>query len=375
MADVYRADDLVAGRPVAVKVLRALQATDLRRFASEADALARLDHPSIVRLLDRGEQDGVPYLVLDLVDGEALSSALSRGPLPEPAVVAVGAEVAAGLAHAHEAGIVHRDVKPSNVLVDRDGHAHLADFGIARLHEASTLTAAGTVVGTACYLAPEQVSGGPTRPPADVYALGLVLLEALTGSRAFPGGPAESSIARLQRDPVMPEGIAPWLAETLTSMTNRDPDRRPDATQVAVALTEGTAAPLAGRPAAAVAAARAAEEPETTAMVANPQTEVLPVPLLPAPAPSGAAGAADADRPARRRRLAWWSAAAAVLVGLAALIGVNADRGAKGIPATADTSTTVPTTVVTTTTTTPPTTATPSAPAAPKGKGHNKRND
>ena len=131
-ADVFRADDLATGRLVAVKVLRAATPTDLRRFELEAETLSSLDHAAIVRMCDDGDHDGVPYLVLDLIDGEPLSAVLLRGPLSEDEVARVGAVLADALAHAHALGVVHRDVKPGNVLFDRDGGVHLTDFGIAR---------------------------------------------------------------------------------------------------------------------------------------------------------------------------------------------------------------------------------------------------
>ena len=183
-ADVFHAEDLTTGRPVAVKVLRGATSTDLRRFECEAETLRRLDHPAIVRMCDDGEHDGVPYLVLDLVDGESLATRLQRGPLSENEVRAMGVRLASALASAHSLGVVHRDVKPGNVLFDRAGDAHLTDFGIARLTDMTAITSTGFVIGTAAYLAPEQVTGEGLTPASDDLALGsLILLEALTGER------------------------------------------------------------------------------------------------------------------------------------------------------------------------------------------------
>ena len=208
-ADVFQADDLTTGRPVAVKVLRGASATDLRRFEYEAETLRRLDHPAIVRMCDDGEHEGVPYLVLDLVDGESLATRLENGPLPDDEARAMGARLAGALAYAHSLGVVHRDVKPGNVLFDEAGAAHLTDFGIARLTDMTAITSTGFVIGTAAYLSPEQVTGSVATPASDVYALGLVILEALTGERAYPGAPSEAALARLQRSPEIPAAVPP----------------------------------------------------------------------------------------------------------------------------------------------------------------------
>jgi serine/threonine protein kinase len=235
-ADVYRADDLDRAEAVAVKVLRAVAPEDLRRFDVEAETLERLNHPAIVRLRDQGDDDGTPYLVLDLVDGEALSSRLERGPLSEEEVAGMGAVLAEALAHAHALGVIHRDVKPGNVLLDGYGNTHITDFGIARLTDRTSITATGLVIGTAAYLAPEQVKGEAVGPATDVYALGLVLLEALTGERAYTGTPSEAALARLRHAPVVPPQTSPALAAALMSMTAEDPARRPTAAEVSRAL-------------------------------------------------------------------------------------------------------------------------------------------
>jgi uncharacterized membrane protein YgcG len=148
----------------------------------------------------------------------------------------MGTTLAGALAHVHANGVVHRDVKPGNVLLDGDGRAQLTDFGIARLVDATRVTATGLVVGTAAYMAPEQVRGEVVGPPADIYALGLVLLEAVTGRREFEGGALESAIARLHRSPVVPPSVPEPLASTVRRMTATDPADRPAASEVAAAL-------------------------------------------------------------------------------------------------------------------------------------------
>jgi eukaryotic-like serine/threonine-protein kinase len=245
MADVHEATDTRLDRRVAVKLLREVAAseTDRARFLSEARLLGRLSHPHLVGVLDAGIDDERPFLVLQLVRGRTLSQALGE-PLPPSRVARLGADIAAALEHVHAAGVVHRDVKPGNVLVDEDGSARLADFGIARVvDETHHHTRTGTVMGTIAYLAPEQVAGEPVTTAVDIYALGLVLLEALTGARPYAGTSVESALARLHRPPELPATLPPQWAALLAAMTARDPAARPTAAQVAARLRAGLPAP------------------------------------------------------------------------------------------------------------------------------------
>lgn len=244
MAEVHRVTDLVDGRAYAVKVMRGAEPGLEDRFRREVAALARLDHPGLVRLHRAGAHRGDGYLLLDLADGPPLSQALSDGPAGFDRTVALGQQVAAALAHVHRAGLVHRDVKPSNILLHRD-RALLADFGIARLPGAPALTLTGQVIGSAPYLAPEQVEGELAGPPADVYALGLVLIECLTGARCYPGTYVESAIARLHHAPEIP-AVPAWLRDVLVAMTARQPTRRPPAGAVAEALARRDSAGAVG---------------------------------------------------------------------------------------------------------------------------------
>ncbi len=244
MADVHRATDSTLERSVAVKVLRdvAGDETARHRFVAEARTLARLSHRNLVTVLDAGigEDDDRPFLVMELVEGRSLDDALRAGPLPPEDAASVGAQLAAGLAYAHERGVVHRDVKPGNVLLSHDGRVKLADFGIARLlGDTARHTRTGTAIGTAAYLAPEQVRGEDVTGAADTYSLGLVLLESLTGTRAFPGSPTEAALARLQRDPEVPDTLGEGWVTLLTAMTASDPADRPEAAEVARLLAEG----------------------------------------------------------------------------------------------------------------------------------------
>lgn len=189
MGEVWRAEDTVLGRIVALKVLLPALSGDpgfAERFRTEARAMAALSDPNIVEVYDYGQDQGVAYLVMQLVPGEALYSLLSRvGPLPAPQAMGLVAQAARALHQAHSIGIVHRDVKPGNLLIRPDGRLVLTDFGIARIVAADRFTAAGDIVGTASYLAPEQVLGAPVGPAADIYALGVVAYECLAGVLPF----------------------------------------------------------------------------------------------------------------------------------------------------------------------------------------------
>jgi eukaryotic-like serine/threonine-protein kinase len=235
MASVWRATDEVLGRPVAVKVLHDRLARDrevMARFRREAVAAARLSHPAVVRVFDTGEEDGVSYIVLELSEGQTLQDLLERdAPLPPAEAVAIVRSVLQGLAHAHRLGVVHRDVKPSNILLDGNGHVKVADFGIAKASFAEDLTTTGNLMGTARYLAPEQVEGGPIDARADLYAAGIVLYELLTGRPPFE---AETNLAaatmRLTEEPRPPGSLRSGIPRSLDAVVMkalaRDPDRR-----------------------------------------------------------------------------------------------------------------------------------------------------
>ncbi|WP_344407349.1 protein kinase domain-containing protein, partial [Dactylosporangium fulvum] len=190
MAEVRRGFDRRLERPVAIKVLHRAGLDDpamLTRFDREARTVARLAHPNIVAVHDVGTDDGVPYLVMELVEGRSLAEALAGGPLAVREVARVGTQVCDALAAAHAAGVVHRDVKPANILLSATGHVKVCDFGIARLPGAAQvhLTASATALGTTAYMAPEQAASGQVDARADLYALGCVLFEMLTGRPPF----------------------------------------------------------------------------------------------------------------------------------------------------------------------------------------------
>ncbi len=191
MSTVYRAFDQTLERQVAIKLLHRQIADDpdqLERFSREARAVAQLSHPHIVTVIDAGEEDGRPYIVFEFVDGETLKERIRRdGPMPVDEAVAYAIEIARALGYAHQRNIVHRDVKPQNVLIDEEGTARVTDFGIARSLDQEGLTADGRVLGTTDYVSPEQALGHGVTGQSDVYSLGIVLFEMLTGDVPFHG--------------------------------------------------------------------------------------------------------------------------------------------------------------------------------------------
>jgi hypothetical protein len=248
MASVYRATDLLLDREVAVKLFDRGTAVEDARRRGEATALARLSHPHLVALHDAhlaADGDETPsFLVMELVDGEDLRTRLERGPLPADEAVEVAVGIAEALVVVHSTGMVHRDLKPGNILLADPSVpggrpvVKLADFGIAHLLGSDRITTIGTVIGTAGYLSPEQFLGGEPGPSVDIYALGLVVLEALTGVREYPGTPLEAVAARADHDPRIPASLPEDWRGLLGAMTARDPARRPTAMEVAVMARE-----------------------------------------------------------------------------------------------------------------------------------------
>lgn len=236
-AEVWCCTDEALDRQVALKLVTSSGGEDANRVGDEARLLARLSHPGLVPVYDAGtDETGRPWVVMELVDGETLSDAIRRGPMPSDRVAEIGARLADALGYVHGEALIHRDVKPANVLLGNDGRVRLTDFGIARLVDAAKVTATGLTVGTASYLSPEQVTAEPVGTAADVYSLGLVLLECLTGQREYPGSAVEVALARLSRPPVVPPDLPDGWVGLLSAMTDRDPAQRPTSSQVATDL-------------------------------------------------------------------------------------------------------------------------------------------
>ncbi|MGH9417344.1 MAG: protein kinase domain-containing protein [Terriglobales bacterium] len=241
MGEVYRASDSRLGRELALKVLPELALADagrLRRFEQEARALAALNHPNLLVIYDVGEADGVPYLASELLRGETLDAHLKAGAMPARKAVEVAREIAAGLAAAHEQGIVHRDLKPANIFLTVDGRVKILDFGLAKLSETASAeaptqvgaaaTTPGMTLGTAGYMAPEQVRGESADARADIFALGAVLYEMLTGQRAFQRPTAvETMTAILREEPADSPLTAPTVAPALDKIIRRCLEKQP----------------------------------------------------------------------------------------------------------------------------------------------------
>lgn len=309
-AAVYKAVDEVLGRFVAVKVFRpdVSDEGELRRQQAEVQLLSTFNHPGLVTVYDAGREEsssdgGRSFVVMELAQGKDLRNRLRLGPLDAGHVAKIGYQLAGALHYVHLQGVIHRDLKPANIMLGFDedtgeARAKLMDFGIARVIEGTRLTATGQTVGTATYLSPEQARGEALGTSSDIYSLGLVLLECLTGHVEFPGSPVESAVARLQRSPVIPPQFGPGWSGLLSKMTAMDPAARPDAAEVAAALAELDNTAWEPEP-----ALEAPEVPESS-------TAAIPVALAARPRQS---------RPMRKFP-AWAIAAVLVLAGIAVFV-------------------------------------------------------
>lgn len=242
MGEVWRAADLVIGREVALKILKDEYLGDpgfLERFRAEARHAALVNHEGIASVYDYGEEEGSAYLVMEMVPGQPLSALIEgSSPLPTAQVLDIVAQTAAALAAAHKVGLVHRDVKPGNLLITPDGRVKITDFGIARIADQVPLTATGQVMGTVQYLSPEQASGHPASPATDIYSLGIVAYEALAGRRPF-SGESQVAIAMAQINetpPELPLTIPESVRSLVMACIAKNPADRPaSATDLAVA--------------------------------------------------------------------------------------------------------------------------------------------
>jgi serine/threonine protein kinase len=361
MGEVWCATDLELQRRVAIKLLG--RNADPARFEREARSAAALGHPNIVQLFDYGTHEGRPYMVLEYLPGGTLEERLTPGePLSDAETASIARDVAAGLAHAHGRGLVHRDLKPGNVLFDGEGRAKIADLGIARMSGEGTLTEAGTVLGTAAYISPEQAAGQEAGPASDVYSFGVVLFLLLTGRLPFESSnPMELVRMHLQDTPPAVADLRPDAPAALESLTSaalaKDPAYRPpDGAALLAELESPTASTMLAAPA-------------TMVVPPTQGTRVIPV-AAPPPVPR--------SRPVPARGLAIVGAALALAVAgvAAAVVATNGDSSdgdvvlpvpSLSVPSTsertttADVATTATTDAATTTaaTTTAPTTTRP----------------
>jgi serine/threonine protein kinase len=346
MAVVRRATDTVLGREVAVKLFREdLDDSDAARVRTEMSTLASLTHPHLVSVHDAGTEPdgdglGQPYLVMELVEGPTLAACCLDGSLSADRVARLGAELGLALAFVHGRGVVHRDVKPANILLSPSG-AKLADFGIARIVDGARHTSTGLTIGTAPYLSPEQVQGGAVGPAADVYALGLVLLECLTGKREYTGGPVEVALARLHRSPEVPATLPAPFPALLAAMTSMDAADRPTAQEVArqlgsepVDVPDATEALRTGEPDRTTVlrpsepdrttVLRTGEPDRTTVLRTEPSSESTGGQRIPRVV---RAGGPDVVEPARRPSPRVLIGAAAGIVVLVAAVALAAGSG------------------------------------------------
>ncbi|WP_448808020.1 serine/threonine-protein kinase [Agromyces bauzanensis] len=370
MGEVWQATDLVIGRQVAIKILKDEYLGDpgfLERFRAEARHAALVNHEGIANVFDYGEEEGSAYLVMELVPGEALSTILEREHvLSTDKVLDIVAQTAGALQAAHAAGLVHRDIKPGNLLITPDGRVKITDFGIARIADQVPLTATGQVMGTVQYLSPEQASGHPASPTTDIYSLGIVAYEALAGRRPFTGE-SQVAIAMAQINetpPDLPVTVSEPVRNLVYSCIAKNPADRP---QTAAHLARAATALRRGD----VQAAAAAVPAVLGAAGATAATMLMPQPGATAattvlPSAAGAAVGAGAvgmsgtetmeEEPAERKRSPWtWplivliAILAIVLIGTIIALAMNSGGGdtpssTTGRPTTTTTPTPTPTT-------------------------------
>lgn len=409
MAEVRRAEDIRLGRPVAVKFLDphlAAQPDLRRRFEDEARAAARLNHPAVVQVFDSGEWEDRPFLVMELLSGRTLADEMAGGPLPVDRVRSVADDALSALGAAHAAGVLHRDVKPANLLIGAGGGVKIADFGIAKADPiqgspegagASPATMTGQMLGTPSYLAPERVHGRPATPATDVWALGVVCWEALAGRRAFPGTGIQTAMAVASTDLAPIQDVRPdvdaALAHAIDVAVQRDPaDRWTSAADMRAALLGEQAAvgptgpatvafvgaaALGGTAMGAGAAATEVALPAAAGPAGADATVIAPAPVA-APAAGAGVGAAgivgalewwEGMPTSDRRAWAFGLIAIAAIAGIVLLTALSGGGHPKRSPARVVSTPSLAPTTSTSTSTTTSTTAAPVAPTRPRGGG------
>jgi serine/threonine protein kinase len=380
MGEVWAAVDTVLGRTVAVKLLHpalSQESAFVERFRAEARHTASLHHPNIATVFDYGEDDGTAYLVMELVAGQPLSQIIAeRAPLSAPETASILAQAATALEAAHQGGVVHRDIKPANILITPEGTAKLTDFGISRAIDTAPLTQTGQVLGTAQYLSPEQALGQTATASSDIYSLGVVGYEMLTGERPFDSGTAvATALAHVnQPPPLLPVTIPMRVRDVINAALAKDPADRPEsAAAVAQALGMPGVALASDADSPTIAATSTATAP--TDEPGPAPTQVMPTLTRAMPAqarltqPPGSSG----RRP--RLRPAWLLAAvvAAVALGVLAVFALSGgDAGTNTPPDTTRTSTTPTPTSANTVVAPPVTSSVPNKPTPGKGNGKKK---
>jgi serine/threonine-protein kinase len=352
MGEVWEADDTVLGRRVALKVLVQELADDARatkRFVREARATAKLTHPNVTRVYDFGRDGDLPYLIMELLEGDTLADRLAGGPLPPAEAARIGAAVADALDAAHGRGIIHRDVKPGNVLLTPAGEVKVMDFGIAAAADETHSTTGSGLYGTAAYISPERAAGQPATPAADVYSLGAVLYELLTGRPPFIGdSPVLVVRAHLHERPRPVRELAPWvpprLADACELALAKDPTHRPSsAAALAIRLRAASSRPAASVPGGAEARttrlrSTKRRDPARRERPAQPTPVIAAAPARSSTTTTVKVGADRAVWRRHRRRTVPLLVGALVVV-LAALAVIELRGGGQTAPAPATTAT------------------------------------
>jgi serine/threonine-protein kinase len=325
MANVYLAEDEELGRRVAIKILNDKHANDesfVERFRREAKHAAGLSHPNIVSIYDRGEAEGTYYIAMEYLEGRSLKELISsRGPAPVSTAIEYGRQILAALRVSHRTGVIHRDIKPHNVLVDGEGRLKVTDFGIARSGP-SQMTEAGSIVGTAQYLSPEQAQGAPVGESSDLYSVGIVLYELLTGDVPFSGeSPVEVAMKHLSQVPPPPSRVRPEIPRDLDLVVMRALAKSPDERYQSADEMDADLARIAR----GMAVSPETEE-TATAIIARPITS--PTIVTPPRPPTGPRYQPDVyydyEEPSPRRRSVWPWLLALVLLIAAGIAGVYA---------------------------------------------------
>ena len=394
MGEVWAAMDTVLGRAVAVKLLHpalSQESNFAERFRAEARHTASVHHPNIATVFDYGEDDGTAYLVMELVVGQPLSQIIAdRAPLSAEETVSILVQAATALEAAHQGGVVHRDIKPANILITPDGTAKLTDFGIARAIDAAPLTQTGQVLGTAQYLSPEQALGRSATASSDIYSLGVVGYEMLTGERPFDSGTAvATALAHVnQAPPPLPVTIPTGLRDVIGAALAKDPADRP-ASAAAMAEALGMPGAALGPDADPATAAVAAEVPTRTTptpttpigvvgvvgVVGPLSTQVMPALTRAMPTATPLSQPPDGSKWRPRRRPAWLLTAvlAAVALGVLVVFVLSGGDGGTNTPLVTPSMSTTPTPTTANTLVSPSVTSSvPNKPTPGKGNGKKK---